>query len=127
MTFSRSARRLLAAIAAASLLLCQTAMAAQTCVFTPATAPETASSGHCHGVGPQSGNESGRAQEQGCPSAYASAGFAKLDVPQAGELPALLIEPLRLRTPARAALSAGAPPARAEPPPLIIVNCCLRN
>lgn len=127
MTFSRSARRLLAGIATAFLLLCQTAMAAQACAAAAAAAAESASSGHCHGVATQSGNKSGHIQDQNCPAGYASANLAKLDIPQAGDVPALEAQPRWLWAPVRSGLNAVAPPACAEPPPLIIVHCCLRN
>jgi hypothetical protein len=127
MTLSRPAKRFVAGIASAFLLLCQTAMAMETCGLAPAVAAETASSGHCHGNASQSGNESGHAQEQNCPTGYPSAGFAKLDIPQAADFPALDVEPGWLRAPVRHDLNPVAPPARADPPPLTIVHCCLRN
>ena len=127
MTFSRSARGLLAAIASASLLLCQTAMAAQACAPAPEAVAEATASGHCHGVADQSGDDPGHVVEQNCPAGYVSASLAKLDIPQAADSLALEIEPAWLRAPVRGSLSADAPPARAEPPPLILVHCCLRN
>jgi hypothetical protein len=127
MTFSRSGKRLVAGVASAFLLLCQTAMAIETCGLTPAVAAESASGGHCHGIASQPANESGHAQDQNCPAGFASASFAKLDIPQAPDLPALAVQPGWLRTPVRNGLITAAPPARAEPPPLILVHCCLRN
>jgi len=127
MTFSRPTRRLLASIAGALLLLCQTAMAAQACGPAPAVAGEIASSAHCHGADPQSGDAPGHALQQTCPSDHASLSFAKLDVPQPADLPALVLPSHLLRTAARDVLIIAAVPTRAEPPPLSILHCCLRN
>jgi hypothetical protein len=127
MTFSCSTKRLLAGAASAFLLLCQTAMAMETCGLAPEVAAEGASGGHCHGIASQPGNESGRVQEQNCPTGYPSAGLAQLDIPQAADLPALEAWSGWLQSPVRNGLNPVAPPPRAEPPPLIIVHCCLRN
>jgi len=127
MVLSRPTKRLLAGIAAAFLLLCQTAMAAQACGLTSANAGEHAASEPCHESIFGSGEAPRHTQEQGCPSEYASASFAKLDIPQAADLPALLVQPDRVHTPLLANLNAAAPPARAESPPLTILHCCLRN
>jgi hypothetical protein len=126
MTLSLPAKRLLAGIASAFLLLCQTAMATQAWGLVPAVAGESTLSDRCHGVGPQTGDASGHALQQTCPAEYASASFAKLDIPQDAELPALAPDPGWLRARARDDLISGMLPARAEPPPLSILHCCLR-
>jgi hypothetical protein len=127
MIFSRPTRRLLVGIAAAFLLLCQSAMAAQACGVAPAIAGEPASSEHCHGADAQSGGAPDHALHQACPSHDASLSLAKLDVPQAADLPALALPPQLLRAAVRDALIITAVPARAESPPLAILHCCLRN
>ena len=118
---------MLAGIAAAFLLLCQTAMAAQSCCLTSANAGELAASEPCHESNFGSGEAPGHTQQQGCPSEYASASFAKLDIPQVADIPALLVQPVRTHTLLLVGLNAAAPPARAESPPLTILHCCLRN
>jgi len=127
MSFSRATKRLLAGVATAFLLLCQTAMAAQACGLTPAMTGEGSANAHCRDVIPQSGDGPGDPQQAGCPSDYASASFAKLDIPQVADLPGLQVEPVRPWAPAHIRMISVAPPARAEPPSLIIVHCCLRN
>lgn len=127
MTFSRPTKRLLATIAGALLLLCQTAMAAQACGPAPAVAGEIASSTHCHGADPQSGDAPGHALQQTCPSDHATLSFAKLDVPQAADSQAFALHPRPFRAAARDGLIVAALTARAEPPPLSILHCCLRN
>lgn len=127
MTFSLPTRRFLAAIASAFLLVCQSAMAAQACGLAPASAGELASSVPCHGADPQSGDAPGHALDQTCPSDHASASFAKLDVPQAADSQAFALHPRPFRAAARDGLIVAALTARAEPPPLSILHCCLRN
>jgi len=126
MTFSMPAKRLLAGVASAFLLLCQSAVAAQACALAPAVAGESALAEPCHHAVPQSGNAAGHAQQQNCPAQYASASFAKLDVPQAADLPGLEVQPGWLRAPVHEGLNSITPPARAEPPPFTILHCCLR-
>ena len=127
MRLSRPTRRLLAGIAGAFLLLCQTAMAAQTCCTTWASAGERAATEPCHEGGSHPADAPASSQEQGCPSEYATPSFAKLDVPPVLDLPALPVQPERLWTDLPVSLNLAAPPARAEPPPLSILYCCLRN
>ena len=127
MIFSFRARRLLVGIAGALLLLCQTAMAAQACGVAAAVAGEIAASDHCHNVDEQSSNSRDHSLHQTCPSDHAYLSFAKLDVPQAADLPALVLPSRPLHNAARDVLIVAAVPARAEPPPLSILHCCLRN
>ena len=127
MTFSRSTKGLLAAIASASLLLCQTALAAQACALAPEAAAETTASGHCHDGALQSGDEVERIPDHNCPAALISASLIKLDIPQIADFPAIEFEPRWIRDPVRGGLSDLAPLARAESPPLSILHCCLRN
>lgn len=126
MTLSKPVKRFLAGVASAFLLLCQSAVAAQACALAPAVAGESALAEPCHHSIPRSGNAAGHAQQQNCPAQYASAGFAKLDVPQAADLPALEVQPGWLRASMHDGSKSIAPPARAEPPPLAILHCCLR-
>jgi hypothetical protein len=127
MLLSRRTTRFVAVLAGAFVLLCQTAAAAQACALAPAVAGEIALAGPCHDAVPQPDNAAGHAQQQNCPAQSASAGFAKLDIPQAADLPGLEVQPGWLRAPVRNGLSSIALPARAESPPLTIVYCCLRN
>ena len=127
MIFSRSARRLVVGIAGAFLLLCQTALAAQACTLVPEAAAETTASGHCHDVALQSGDKVERVPDHNCPAAHFSASLIKLDIPQIADFPAIEFEPRWIRDPVRGGLSELAPLARAEPPHLTIVYCCLRN
>lgn len=117
----------MAVLAGAFVLLCQTAAAAQACALAPAVAGEIALAGPCHDAAAQPGDAAGHAQQQNCPVQYASAGFVNLDIPQATDLPGLDVQPGWLRAPVRDGLSSIALPARAEPPPLTILHCCLRN
>jgi len=121
------AKRLLAGIASAFLLVCQTAVAAHACALSTAVAGESTLNERCHDAVPQPGNAAGHAQQHNCPAEYASASLAKLDIPQAADLPGLEVQPGWLRAPVRDGLNSIALPARAEPPPLTILHCCLRN
>jgi hypothetical protein len=127
MLLSRRTTRFVAVLAGAFVLLCQTAAAAQACALAPAAADERAFAETCHDAASQSGNAAGHAQQLNCPAQYASAGFANLDIPQAADLPGLEVQPAWLRAPVRDGLSSITLPARAEPPPLTILHCCLRN
>jgi hypothetical protein len=127
MLLSRRTTRFVAVLAGAFVLLCQTAAAAQACAQAPAVAGEIASAGPCHDAVPQPGDPAGHAFQQNCPAQHASAGFAKLDIPQAADLPGLEVQPGWLHAPVRDRLISIALPARAEPPPLTILHCCLRN
>ena len=127
MALSKPARRMVAGIASAFLLLCQSLAMAQACVPAPAVAGESALIQPCHDAASQSGDTAGHAQQHDCPAQYASAGFSKIDVPHALDLPGLAFQPGGLAAPARDGWIALAPPARAESPPLIILHCCLRN
>jgi hypothetical protein len=127
MLLSRRATRFVAVVAGAFVLLCQTAAAAQACALPPAAASESALAETCHDAVPLSGNAAGHAQHQNCPAHNASAGFAKLDIPQAADLPGLEVQPVWLRAPVRDGLTSITPLARAESPPVTILHCCLRN
>lgn len=127
MTFSFPARRFLAGAACAFLLLCQTAMAAQACGLEPANAGEIGSSQHCHNANGQAREAPNHAFHQTCPSDQATLSFAKLDVPQAADSQAFALHPRPFRAAARDGLIVAAVTARAEPPPLSILHCCLRN
>ena len=127
MQLSKRTTRFVAVLAAAIVLLCQTAAAAQACTLAPAVAGEIALGGPCHDAVLQPGDAPGHAQQQNCPAQYASGGFAKLDIPQAADLLGLVVQPGWLLAPVRDGLSSIALPARAEPPPLTILHCCLRN
>lgn len=125
MVCTRSARRLLAIMASAFLLLCQTTALALVHVPVPAAADETALFAPCHDAVTSSRDSDEHAQRHDCPSQYASAGGAKIDAPQAPELPAIGIAARALPAPASAGWVAAAPPARAAPPPLTILHCRL--
>ena len=127
MLLSRRTTRFVAVLAGAFVLLCQTAMAAQACGLALAASEGSSLSESCHGIVPQSGDAPGHVQQQNCPSEYASASFAKLDIPQAADLPGLVVQPVWLLAAVRDGLISIALPARAEPPPLTILHCCLRN
>jgi hypothetical protein len=114
-------------IASAFLLLCQTAAAANACAAAPTHAGEVALAELCHDAVPQPGDAEGHAQQHSCPAEHASPSFAKLDIPQAANLPGLAVKPVWQRAPLRMGLSSIALLARAEPPPLTILHCCLRN
>lgn len=127
MIFSLPGKRLIAVIAGALLLLCQTAMASELPGLAAAFAGETALSEACHGIVPRVSDAPDHALHQNCPSEYATPGFAKLDIPKAVDLPALQVRPVWQQAPAHDRLTRVAAPARAEPPPFTIVHCCLRN
>ena len=127
MRFSRSTKQLLVGVAASFLLLCQSAMAAQACEPMPATATERAASEPCHEGVSHSGDTSGHAQQTVCPSEYASASFAKIDVPPVADFPASSVASEWVWAAIPASLNPAAPPARLEPPPHSILHCCLRN
>ena len=95
----------------------------------PAAGPGTGSvmAEPCHDTVRPSSETPGQAQPHGCSAQYASAGAAKIDVPQLLDLPALEVEPRALPAPARDVWIATAPPPRAAPPPLTILHCCLRT
>jgi hypothetical protein len=127
MLLSRRMTRFVAVLAGALVLLCQTAAAAQACALAPAAADEIVLAETCHDAVPSSGNAAGHAQHENCPAHNASASFAKLDIPQAADLPGLEVQSGWLWAPVRNGLSSIALLARAEPPPLTILHCCLRN
>ena len=127
MVLTASNRHLIACIASVLLLWCQGAAAALVCV--PPTGPAGGSSSleQCHETAHPADHAPGNVQPHGCSAQYASAGAVKIDVPQAADLPALEVESDWLPVPARDNWLAAAPPARATPPPLTILYCCLRN
>jgi hypothetical protein len=127
MLLTRRITRFVAVVAGAFVLLCQTAAVAQACALPPAVAGESAMAETCHDSVPQSGDAAGHADHQNCPAHNASAGFAKLDIPQAADLPGLEVRPGWLQVPVRDGLNSIALLARAEPPPLTLLHCCLRN
>jgi hypothetical protein len=126
MLLSRRVTSFVAVLAGALVLLCQTAAAAQACALAPAAADEIVLAETCHDAVPQPGSAAGHAQHGSCPAHSASATFAKLDIPQAADLPGLDVQSGWLLAPVRNGLSSIAL-ARAEPPPLTILHCCLRN
>jgi hypothetical protein len=126
MVCARSFHRFVAAAAGALLLVCQTAGAAQACLASPAGAGGSAVAEPCAGADHRPAGESGEVQSRCCPALYASAGAAKIDLPQAIGLPAPA-PPGRAAAPVGEARPVIAPSQRAQYPPLIILNCCLRN
>jgi hypothetical protein len=127
MALTRSAKRLVACTASVLLLWCQGAAAAQVCVPAAEPAGEIALIAPCHDAAHPSGDAPGQVQSHGCSAQYASAGTVKIDAPQAIDLPALEIEPRQFPVPSHDLWIAAGPPARATPPPLTILHCCLRN
>lgn len=117
-------KRLVAAAAVLAMLLCQSAALAQACSGT-ATHPAGAATEHpCH-AGADPAQQSGESAEAGCLVSSPSPQTANL-LYDVTELPAVHVSARLVDDPAPA-LYADAPLLRAEPPPLRIVHCCLRN
>lgn len=129
MLLSRSARRSLAGIASALLLMSQTVAAIDACAASvPATSANAAES-PCHESGPPDG---ARCVDDGCQShcvapqrAPMTASVAVLVTSGLPAIHARLDQPLPGERVARRAKTLLT--ARAESPPLPIVLCCLRN
>jgi hypothetical protein len=128
MVRSKFGRRVVAAIAGTFLLLCQSAGVAHAC--TPDAPQWSVNVVHeaCHDSAPDDGNTTNDDTCQPhCGSQQASTAQAKVNAPEAADLPVLTA---RLELPAFAA-PCDSPVdyslARAESPPLTIVHCRLRN
>jgi hypothetical protein len=129
MTPLKSSRRLIAIVATALLLACQTMAVVHACTFgTPY--PSTSSAGEpCHDSGNDAGNTTGgNVFETHCQSQHASsAPVAELSI-----LAAIGVQEFTARVDRYAgAIEAVVPAAprfpRAESPPLTILHCRLRN
>ena len=123
MLFRRPFRRFVACVAAAMILACQgRAMAGASA---PAQADVTATA-PCHDAGSAVDKGTGGACPARCEFQNTSSAPAKL-VYATADLPATTADFVRIAPVAPAAPPTGLPLARIEPPPLRILNCCLRN
>jgi hypothetical protein len=124
-----STRRLIFGIAAALLLLCQTAMAASACMPAFTQAGSGSTQANCHQ--PPDAVADGHAANDSCPSScrsgHASFEPTKMQVYAAADLPLLTARNILAEPAARFAILDEPFLARAASPPLPIVLCRLLN
>ena len=126
---SRSARRLLAGIASALLLLSQTVVAVEACVAAVPASSTNAAQSTCHESGSPDGSKCVYDTCQShCMSQHGAPVTASVAVPTTSGLPAMTarLDPL---LPVEHVAQRAKPllAARADSPPLTILHCCLRN
>jgi hypothetical protein len=128
---SNSMCRLIAGIATAMLLLCQTAMAAAACVPTFTQADADSAQAACHQPPGPDAAADGHARNDNCPpgcqSGHASFEPAKIQVYAAADLPLLTARITLTQPTTRFAVPGEAFLAHSVSPPLPIVLCRLLN
>jgi hypothetical protein len=123
----RSLRRWVASVVAVLFLACQ---AAGMVYARSADIPQpdgVAVQGSCHDSGQQPGTPSRNDCEVNCESQLTSSSPSSPTVLAATDLPAILIHVDSIVAISERASSIEPPPLRAQPPPLAILHCCLRN
>jgi hypothetical protein len=126
MRFSRALRRFAAIVVAILYLACQ-GMAVTYASSPVAAQPGTAAApGSCHDSGQQPDAATGKCPTQ-CLSQHNTFAQSGVSVFATTDLPAITISTGRIVAVADSAPPSEDPLLRAEPPPLRILNCCLRN
>lgn len=127
MTLSKSSRRLVAGVTALLLVACQSLAVARAGGLGSAESGAGAAMISCHNPGEGPGNTEDTARQASCQSKYTSPsppGFTILDLT---DLPAFTVSVVRLPVVPAFLQAAASQLERIEPPPLLILHCCLRN
>lgn len=128
MTLSKAARRTLAGITAVVVMLCQTTALAHAYAGNVVQSAPVMAHAPCHDAGANDVRGPARdAHPAQCLSQAASSSLALPDIPLLAGLPALVVRAAALRIGETGLPVSELPPVRGEPPPLIILYCCLRN